>query len=66
MHRRPNVDLAPHIARLLVEEWHMPCGEIYAATLAARLWPCATMDEVQRGYEIACEIYEDDLLFARA
>lgn len=59
-------DLAPVIAAVLIGMGRFPCGPVAARSYALRLWPYATTDEVERGYEIALECWEDDYLFVAA
>lgn len=59
-------DLAPFIASVLIGMGRLPCGPRAAATYALGLWPHATNDELERGFEIAVECWEDDYLFEMA
>lgn len=59
-------DLAPVIASVLIGMGRLPCGPGAARSYALRLWPYATADEVERGYEIAVECWEIDYLFEAA
>lgn len=59
-------DLAPFIARRLVEEGWMPCGPQFAFRWTIVHFPRATNEQTLRGYEIAVELYEDDYLFEMA
>ena len=59
-------DLAPVIASVLIGMGRLPCGPVAAHSYTLQLWPHATADEVERGYEIALECWEDDYLFVAA
>lgn len=60
---RSDTDLAPIIAQHMAEMGALPCAPCEARRWTLARWPHADEEEIQRAYEIAIEVFEDDYLF---